>query len=86
MTNAMYALWNNFCVSNIYEPGSTFKVFTEAEALEEGVTYDGDTFMCNGSELVGGETIKCHVANKQGSHGLITLEDALGQSCNPAMI
>ena len=86
MTNAMYALWNNFCVSNIYEPGSTFKVFTEAEALEEGVTYDGDTFMCNGSELVGGETIKCHVSNKQGSHGLITLEDALGQSCNPAMI
>lgn len=86
MTNAMYALWNNYCVSNIYEPGSTFKVFTEAEAIEEGVTHDGDTFNCTGSVVVGGETIKCHVYNKQGSHGIITLADALAQSCNPAMI
>ena len=86
MTNAMYALWNNYCVSNIYEPGSTFKVFTEAEALEEGVTYDGDTFNCKGYEEVSGETIKCHVSSSKGSHGIITLADALAQSCNPAMI
>lgn len=85
-TNAMYALWNNYCVSNIYEPGSTFKVFTEAEALEEGVTYDGDTFNCKGYEEVSGETIKCHVSSSKGSHGIITLADALAQSCNPAMI
>ena len=86
MTNAMYALWNNYCVSDIYEPGSTFKVFTEAEALEEGVTYDGDTFNCKGYEEVSGETIKCHVSSSKGSHGIITLADALAQSCNPAMI
>jgi stage V sporulation protein D (sporulation-specific penicillin-binding protein) len=86
MTTAMYSLWSNYCVSNIYEPGSTFKVFTEAEALEEGVTYDGDLFNCTGSEEVGGETIKCHVASTLGSHGILTLADALAQSCNPAMI
>jgi stage V sporulation protein D (sporulation-specific penicillin-binding protein) len=86
MTTAMYSLWSNYCVSNIYEPGSTFKVFTEAEALEEGVTYDGDLFNCTGSEEVGGETIKCHVASSIGSHGILTLADALAQSCNPAMI
>lgn len=86
MTNAMYALWNNYCVSNIYEPGSTFKVFTEAEALEEGVTFDGDTFNCKGYEEVSGEKIKCHVSSSKGSHGIITLADALAQSCNPAMI
>ena len=35
MTNAMYALWSNYCVSTIYEPGSTFKPFTVAEGLRK---------------------------------------------------
>ena len=47
---AMYALWKNFCVSETFEPGSTFKPFTVATALEEGVVNDGDTFYCQGYE------------------------------------
>ena len=44
MTDAMYALWSNYCVSTIYEPGSTLRPFSVAEGLEEGVIHDGDTF------------------------------------------
>lgn len=85
-TNALYSLWRNYCISQTYEPGSTFKPFTVAAGLEEGVTHDGDTFYCAGFEEIGGYTIRCHVYNKTGSHGDISLEEALMQSCNPAMM
>lgn len=86
VTNALYSLWRNYCISQTYEPGSTFKPFTVAAGLEEGVTHDGDTFYCAGFEEIGGYTIRCHVYNKTGSHGEISLEEALMQSCNPAMM
>lgn len=86
MTNSLYKIWRNYCVSETFEPGSTFKPFTVASGLEEGVTYDGDVFYCNGYEEIGGYTIRCHVYNKTGKHGDITLEQALMQSCNPAMM
>lgn len=85
MTNALYAIWRNYCISETFEPGSTFKPFTVAAGLEEGVTHDGDTFYCAGFEQVGGYTIRCHVYSK-GGHGDLTLEQALMQSCNPAMM
>lgn len=85
-TNALYSLWRNYCISQTYEPGSTFKPFTVAAGLEEGVTHDGDTFYCAGFEEIGGYTIRCHVYNKTGSHGEISLEEALMQSCNPTMM
>lgn len=85
VTNSLYSLWSNYAVSQTYEPGSTFKPFTVAAGLDNGVINDSDTFYCSGSEEVGGYTIKCHAANK-GGHGLITLEQALMESCNPAMM
>lgn len=81
--NAMYALWKNYCVSDTYEPGSTYKPFTVASALEEGVVSDGDTFECSGSMEVGGWPIKCH---QKGGHGTLTLKESVMYSCNPAMI
>lgn len=81
--NAMYALWKNYCVTDTYEPGSTFKPFTVAMALEENFAKDGDTFVCQGYEEVGGWKIKCH--NKQG-HGTLTLKESVMYSCNPAMM
>ncbi|MDO5402275.1 MAG: penicillin-binding protein 2 [Eubacteriales bacterium] len=85
-TNAMYALWTNYCVSESYEPGSTFKPVTVAAGLEEGVIHDGDTFECKGYEEVADYKIGCHVLSSKGSHGTLTVEQAIMQSCNPALI
>lgn len=84
-TNALYELWTNFCVSESYEPGSVFKPVTVASALDEGVVKDGDTYNCTGAEVVSNWTIKCH-SYSSGGHGVITLEQALMESCNPYMI
>ena len=83
--NALYSLWTNYCVSESYEPGSTFKPVTVASALEEGVVKDGDTYTCNGYEMIGPDRLKCHVYSS-GGHGTITVEQAVMNSCNPYMI
>ncbi|MGM9619603.1 MAG: peptidoglycan D,D-transpeptidase FtsI family protein, partial [Oscillospiraceae bacterium] len=77
--------WRNKCVNDTYEPGSTFKMITLASALEEGVVDLSSTFTCTGSTRVPGytEVIKC--SSKRG-HGLQTLTEATGNSCNPAFI
>ena len=84
-STALYSLWNNYCVSEIYEPGSTFKPFTVAACLEEGIAHDGDTFQCNAYEDVTGVQIRCH-SSGSGGHGEINLEKSLMESRNPAMI
>ena len=76
-------LWRNFCVSDTYEPGSTAKPITVAAALESGVVHDGDTFLCDGRQNVGGHEIWC--AKKIG-HGVIDLEGSLKFSCNDALM
>ena len=83
--NALYLLWTNYCVSESYEPGSTFKPVTVASALEEGVVKDGDTYVCNGYEMIGPDRLKCHVYSS-GGHGTLTVEQAVMNSCNPYMI
>ena len=84
--NHLYSLWTNYCVSESYEPGSTFKPVTVASALEEGVVKDGDTYVCQGFETVADYKLKCHVFSTIGSHGSLTVEQALMNSCNPYMI
>ena len=84
--NNLYSLWTNYCVSESYEPGSTFKPVTVASALEEGVVKDGDTYVCRGFETVADYKLKCHVFSTIGSHGSLTVEQALMNSCNPYMI
>lgn len=84
--NHLYSLWTNYCVSESYEPGSTFKPVTVASALEEGVVKDGDTYVCKGFETVADYKLKCHVFSTIGSHGSLTVEQALMNSCNPYMI
>ncbi len=76
-------LWNNFCVTDTYEPGSTFKPFTIAAALEMGTLTGDENFYCGGSLTVGGHEIHC--SNRDG-HGDMTLKQALEKSCNVALM
>ena len=81
--NAVQTQWRNKCIDSTYEPGSTYKPITLAAALEEGTINMNSTFNCTGSVKVGVWTINC---SKRGGHGHQTLEQAVGNSCNPAFI
>lgn len=78
---ALNQIWRNFCISDTYEPGSTFKPLTVAAALEEDLVTPATTFMCTGFKNVGGWRIKCN-----DTHGQVTLAQSLMKSCNPAMM
>ncbi|MBE6964136.1 MAG: PASTA domain-containing protein [Ruminococcaceae bacterium] len=80
---AVQTQWRNKCVDSTYEPGSTFKPLTLAAALEENVVSMSSTFNCTGSVKVGIWTMGC--SNRNG-HGVQTLQEAVGNSCNPAFI
>lgn len=75
------AIWQNFCITYTYEPGSTAKPFTVATGLETGKTRE--TYECDGVERIGGHDIKC--INRSG-HGTETIEKAVMDSCNDAMM
>jgi len=80
---ALNAMWRNYCISDTYEPGSTFKPFTVLSALEEKIVSTEDTFSCDGKEIIGEWTIKCH---KNEGHGKLTLAETVALSCNDAMM
>lgn len=76
--------WNNKAVSELYIPGSVFKVVTAASALEEELlTPDTVVAECVGATYVAGTRIKCW---SMAGHGTMTLQDALIKSCNPSFI
>ena len=81
--DALNKIWQNFCTTYTYEPGSTAKPFTVAAGLETGKVSTGDSFYCDGYEHVGGHDIHC--VNRSG-HGMETLEQTLMNSCNDAMM
>lgn len=84
--NSIYKMWSNKSVSELYEPGSVFKVITASAALEENIT-DTDVagdFNCKGYEDVSGTIIKCWRDNEP--HGSQTLRKSLENSCNPAFM
>jgi len=80
---AMNRIWKNDIISSGYEPGSTFKPFTVAIGLEEAIITENSSFYCDGSEQVGGWTIRC---NARYGHGELTLAETLMKSCNDAMM
>ncbi len=79
----LLSMWSNFCIGSAYEPGSTFKPFTVAAALDEGIISDSSTFTCGGVTTVADTEIHC--SNRSG-HGTLTLRQALMESCNMALI
>lgn len=76
-------MWRNKCVSDTYEPGSTFKIITASAALEEGVVSIEDGFFCPGYIMVEDRKIRCH---KTAGHGSETFLDGIKNSCNPVFI
>ncbi len=80
----LYSMWNNKAISEIYEPGSTFKVITAAIAMDSHSVSPNDRFDCIGYYKIGGYRIACHKKTGHG-HG-ITFAYGLQQSCNPVMM
>lgn len=83
---AREAQWKNKCITEIYEPGSVFKVITSSAAIEENlINLDNDSFYCSGGMTIPGapRPINCH--NTSG-HGSQNFYQALTNSCNPAFM
>ena len=81
--NLLNKMWRNQCISDTYEPGSTFKIITAAAALEEGVVKLDDAFYCPGYKIVEDRRIRC--ARTTG-HGAETFETGIMNSCNPVFM
>ena len=69
-------------ISDVYEPGSTFKILTAAAALETGVTNPSEGFYCSGSVTVDGSKIRCW----GNPHGAESMAEAIQNSCNPVFV
>lgn len=76
-------MWRNGCISDTYEPGSTFKIVTAAAGLESGVVTTEDQFSCPGYIMVEDRRIRCH---KTTGHGAENFVQATMNSCNPVFI
>lgn len=76
-------LWQNFCITYTFEPGSTVKPFTVAAGLDTGKLQGSETYICDGSEVIGTHTIHCV---KRDGHGQETIKQALMNSCNDALM
>lgn len=80
------ALWRNFCITDTYEPGSTYKPFTVAMGLETGKLTGNETYECTGGLVVveGEKPIRCH--NRWGDGSNVTVKQAIAASCNVALM
>ena len=81
--DALNRMWRNECISDTYEPGSTFKIITASACLEEGVVKLSDHFHCPGYKVVEDRKIRCH---KVGGHGAENFVEGIQNSCNPVFI
>ena len=69
-------------ISDVYEPGSTFKILTASAALDSGVTTPEDRFYCSAKIAVDGDTIRCWGR----AHGPESMAEGLQNSCNPVFV
>lgn len=79
-TEYLSRMWTIRGISNVYEPGSTFKLIAAASALESNSADADSRYTCNGYIHVGNYNLRC-----LGTHGKQTLKEAVGNSCNPAL-
>ena len=83
LKSAQLKQWRNRCISDGYEPGSTFKVLTMAAALDSGAITLDTAFHCSGAEQIPGRAQRLHCWRHQG-HGAQKTPQALQNSCNLA--
>lgn len=81
--DALLSMWSNYCIGSAYEPGSTFKPFTIAAALDENLVSNKSTFECKGVNVVADRRIHC---NNRSGHGYLDLQHAMMESCNAALM
>ena len=77
------ATWSNKAVTEVYMPGSTFKIVTAAMAYEENLVVENEHFNCPGYHVVLGIKMRCH---KIQGHGSQTFAVGLQNSCNPVLM
>ncbi len=80
---ALYNIWNAYGVKTMYEPGSVFKTFTIAAAVEEAISNSEDMYVCDGVGIYGSAKIMCHGGD---GHGEMSLGESLALSCNDALM
>lgn len=80
---AIYELWSAYGVHTMYEPGSVFKTFTIATALEEAISDSEDMYVCDGVGIYDSSKILCHGGD---GHGDMSLGESLALSCNDALM
>ena len=78
-------LWKNKAVTELYEPGSTFKIITSAMVLEENLVTSTERYNCVGHISIPGLSTPIH-CHKRSGHGSLDFEGALGFSCNPFFV
>jgi len=83
MMDALNDIWQNYCVTYTYEPGSVQKPFTVATGVETGLLPLDATFYCDGYEMFGGQRVTCV---KKDGHGVLSVNGALNESCNDCLM
>ncbi len=81
--NALNAMWRNECISDTYEPGSSFKIVTATAGFEHDVLSIQDSFFCPGYKIVEDRRIRCH---KVAGHGSENFVKGIQNSCNPVFM
>ncbi len=81
--NALNAMWRNECISDTYEPGSSFKIVTATAGFEHDVLSIQDSFFCPGYKIVEDRRIRCH---KVAGHGSENFVQGIQNSCNPVFM
>lgn len=81
--NALNSIWQAYPITNSFEPGSIFKPVTISAGLDTGTVKTSDTYYCDGGEQIGSDYVHCWY---HAGHGQETVEDALKNSCNDALM
>lgn len=82
MSDALYQVWRNFCVSDTYEPGSTVKTMTVSYALDQALVDPDENFVCDGGQTyTDGTFVSCNSV-----HENLTLTGSIVHSCNDVIM